>query len=870
MKKYFTFIIVSIIVCVNVMGCVNKNTGNKQILLSENWKVQQSNRIKADGKYLSQTGSSTNGWYNATVPSTVMGVLTENGLYKDLLVGTNYKVGDKGVFDSSWWYRTTFKLSKEDRSKRISLDFDGITYRANIWLNGKLIAPKEEVYGPFCRFSFDVTNIVEEYNVLAVEVFRAQWAEPNIGFVDWNPRPLDESMGIFREVRLNITNDIKIENTYVQSLVNTESLQEAWLTISTDLSNLSDEKIEGKLVGEINDIKFSIPIILNAKEKKVVKLDSEDIGELHLLNPRLWWSADLGNPDLYNLNLKFVIKGEVSSQENVTFGIRQIDTYFTEAGHRGFILNGKKVLIKGAGWTDDIFLRDTPASNERQVKYVRDMNLNAIRFENIWGTSQNIYDMCDKYGILALVGWSCQWEWKGYLGIPDDEFGCIRSEENMNLLTRFLNDQVLWLRNHPSIIAWYGGSDKLLRPELERRYIALLSKIDNRPYVGSAKGLISSVTGATGMKMVGPYEYVGPDYWFLDSKYGGAYGFNTETGPGPQIPVYESILKMIPEDKLWPVNEVWDYHCTAAREALNNLDVFNEAMNGMYGKPENLQDYLRNAYIMNYESTKSMFEAFRVNRKKATGIIQWMLNSAWPSLYWQLYDYYQIPLPAYYGVKTANMPYQLIYNYKDNGIYAVNETLETAKGLKAVIKGFSIDSKLVYEKVVDFSMEPISSKKICTIENTLKNSFVSLKICDREGKQIAENFYSLSSVPNKYDWGKTNWIGTRLLEFADFKDLNKMPLVKLDASVQKNKNGKVIHVKLENTSSTIALFTCLKLQRANGEIIYPVYWENNYMSIMPGEKLTLDCDITDIRQNVQDWFVTVSGYNIKDLRISVK
>jgi exo-1,4-beta-D-glucosaminidase len=338
------------------------------------------------------------------------------------------------------------------------------------------------------------------------------------------------------------------------------------------------------------------------------------------------------------------------------------------------------------------------------------------------------------------------------------------------------------------------------------------------------------------------------------------------------MPVYESIIKMISEDKLWPLNDVWNYHCTTAREALNTLDVQNNVINGMYGKPDNLRDYLNSAYLLNYESTKSMFEAFRVNRKEATGLIQWMLNSAWPSLYWQLYDYYQIPTPAYYGVRTANMPHQLIYNYKDNGIYAVNETLTATEGWKAVIKGFSIDSKPIYEKEIEFSTAPISSKKIFTIENTLKNSFVSLSIYNKEGKRIARNFYCLSSIPNEYAWNKTNWIGTPMTVFADFKDIRKMPNVelKLDAFVLDGENGKTIQVNIENTLSTIALFICLKLKDANGEIVYPAFWEDNYISILSGEKVTLNCDIENAKIDMNNLFVTASGYNVEEQKVKIK
>jgi len=867
MKSLSIFIIIWIASCIHLFAsATNEKINPQQMLLSDNWSIQQSSKVNADGQVISSENFSTSNWYPATVPSTVMGTLTKNGLYAGLLEGTNYKTADRTPFDSSWWYRTEFKISKKEKGQHYSLQFEGLSYRANIWLNGKLIASKDDIYGPFCRFSFDITNLIEDNNILAVEVFRAQWGEPNIGFVDWNPRPLDESMGLFREVKINVTGEVSLKNTRVQSRVNTQSLSEAWLTIETEAENLSDKKISGQLKAEIGSIKFSIPVSLEASEKKIITIKPEDIKDLHIKNPRLWWSVDLGKPELYNLDLNFSVSNQISASENITFGIRQIDTYFTDKGHKGFLLNGKKVLIKGAGWTDDIFLRDTPESNERQVKYVKDMNMNTIRFENIWGTSQNIYDLCDRYGILALIGWSCQWEWKVYLGTPDDEFGCIKSEHDMNLLTRFLNDQVLWLRNHPSIIAWYGGSDKLLHPELEKKYMALLPTIDDRPYVGAAKGLESPVTGKTGMKMVGPYEYVGPDYWFVDSKFGGAFGFNTETGPGPQIPVYESIIKMIPEDKLWPINEVWDYHCTTAPEVLNNLNVLNSAMEGMYGKAENLKDYLRKSHLMNYESTKSMFEAFRVNRTESTGLIQWMLNSAWPSLYWQLYDYYQIPVPAYYGVKTANAPQQLIYNYKDNGIYAVNETLSGVNNLKAVIQGFSFDSKPLYKEEISISLQPDASIKIFEVKNLAKNSFVSLRLYDQNGKLVAENFYSLSSKQNSYAWDKTDWVGTPLNDYADFKDLSKMPTANLNIKISGNsdKNPSVIQVEIENSSATIAHFVDMKLVNDKKEIIYPAYWSDNYVSILPYEKKVYTCKLDNAKYN--DIFVCLSGWNINDFK----
>jgi exo-1,4-beta-D-glucosaminidase len=846
--------------------------------LREGWKIQSSEKVAADGAALSTDGASVEGWYNATVPATVMGALTrDNGMYKELLDASNYKEADRTPFDASWWYRTTFGLS-DLKGKRVLLQFDGLSYRANIWLNGELVAPKEEVFGPFSRYSFDVTEMVGGENVLAVEVFRAQIGEPNIGFVDWNPRPLDESMGIFRDVTVEVTGAVDVANSWVRTDVDTETLREAKLTVETDVTNNSAKSVKGVLEGTIGDIAFSRELTVAAGEKQHVVFTPEDVAALRVQNPRLWWSAGMGEPEMYEMEVKFVVgkKREVSDSECVAFGIREIESYFTPEGHRGYMVNGKKVLVKGAGWTDDIFLRDTPESNERQVKYVKDMGLNTIRFENIWGTSRNIYEMCDKYGILALVGWSCQWEWEGYIGIPDDEFGTMRTAADIDLMTRFLHDQVLWLRNHPSIIAWYGGSDKLMHPEIERRYMALLPTIDNRPFVPSAKKLTSEVTGPSGMKMYGPYDYVGPNYWFVDNRLGGAYGFNTETGPGAQLPVLESIVKFIPENELWPMGPSWDYHCTtSAGTMMNSMTMMTEVVTEKYGAARDLKDYLRKADLVSWESTKSMFEAFRANKPATTGLIQWMLNSAWPGMYWQLYDYYGVPNASYYAVKKANSPYQLVYNYKDSGIYIVNEKPSNTTQLKAIVKTYGIDSQLLSEQeITGLSAEANSSARIAEVDKSAKNTFVALALYDGSGRRIAENFYALSATDDVHDWESRAWETTPVKEYADFRDLENIAPATLEVRSSAGKKGgnDVVTVELRNTSSVIAFFTSMKLKDSRGEMVVPALWSDNYVSVLPGETRSFECVIDSAEGSVDvgSLSVEIEGWNVAAQRLAAR
>ena len=160
--------------------------------------------------------------------------------------------------------------------------------------------------------------------------------------------------------------------------------------------------------------------------------------------------------------------------------------------------------------------------------------------------------------------------------------------------------------------------------------------------------------------MNGPYDYVPPIYWYADTKNGGAFGFNTETGPGPQVPPVESIKKFIPKDHLWPIDTMWNYHCGG--NVFCNLNRYNEAIDNRLGKPAGLEEYVTKAQFINYESMRAMYEAFTSNKYNATGIVQWMYNSAWPKFWWQLYDYYLMPNAAFYGAKKACEPLHIQYN----------------------------------------------------------------------------------------------------------------------------------------------------------------------------------------------------------------
>lgn len=806
--------------------------------------------------------------YHTTIPATAMGVLLGNGVYSEkILEGLNYKAFDRSRFDHPWLFRNSFQLPPLHSGQHVFLKIDGLSFSANIKVNGKMVASRDSVRGPFRQYMFEITRYVKTSNLLDIQLFRAQDGDPNIGFADWNPRPADESMGIFRKISLEIVDDVLMENTAVFSKVNTETLKEAWLTIETELTNLTGHPVKGALVGHIGkDISIYLPVTLAADEHRKVKITPNEIRRLHILNPRLWWCNNMGKPEMYDLSLRFEMATKLCDDNNVSFGIREINDYLTPEGYRGYTLNGRKVLIRGAGWTDDIFIRDTPERYRRQIESVKDMNLNTIRLENIWGNSDDLFDLCDRNGILILAGWSCQWEWAEYVGkSKEDKYGCINTSQGMNLLVDQLHDQVLHLRNHPSIICWLIGSDKFPRPELEQRYRGMLSLIDDRPILCSAQHIVSDVSGSSGVKMYGPYEYVGPGYWYEDTTHGGAYGFNTETGIGAQLPVRETIERIIPADKLWPVsgNEYYNYHCTASKTAMNSLDMLTDVIHRRFGGADDLDDYLKKADLLNYNATRAMFEAFRVNIPNTTGVVQWKLNSAWPSLYWQLYDFYGVPTSAYYAVKTANLPRQLVYNYGDRSVYAVNET-NVPSTIYASLRLFDLQSQQIQKADSMLTMPPYTSTRVFTLDKFSDMAFLFLNLKDKGGKLVGKNEYCLTEKSDQYDWKKSTWYYTPMVFTASMEALSSLPRVKLKLTV--HRIGQTLSVVVKNESAAISFFNTLVLRHANGHAVGYSHWTDNYFTLLPGESRNIVCTECPPTDKLS---LSLRGWNTKEHIVNI-
>lgn len=858
-----------------VIACSTNREADSFLLLDKGWQIQSSLKINKSGEELSLAMSSEPGWYKANVPSTVFGSLVNEGIYRDIFFGKNLEKVDKKQFQSSWWYRKNFKVTNEEASA-FTLEFDGIIYRANIWLNGKQIASADTTAGPFRQFSLNVSNYIKRdtENVLAIEVFPPVAGDLTVGFVDWNPEAPDRGMGIWREVRLHCSGDVSLRYPFVQSKLDT-TLKSAELVVSCEVTNNVLNEVSGYLDLTIGgNIKINKKVRLKPGEMRRIEFSPEEFSTLEFKNPRVWWTHDLGEPELYDLKIRFIHEKTVSDQVETRFGIRNIESYkYFKYGrqHNGYKLNGKKIVVKGGGWVDQLFLMPDSLKLERQIEYVKHMNLNAIRPEGFWGNNHDLYDICDREGVLIMTGWSCQWEWPEYCGKKecDDLYGCIQTKEEIELISRSWKDMIKWLRNHPSIFMWMTGSDMLPLPELEEKYIAILKEEDpTRPMVTSAAMRKSTISGWSGMKMEGPYEYVPPVYWYADTVYGGAYGFNTETGPGAQVPPIESIREMFPADSVWPVNDLWEYHC--GRNEFQTLARYNTAMNERFGKPGSLEEYCKKAQLLNYESIRPMFEAFQVNRYHATGIIQWMLNSSWPKLIWQLYGFDLLPNAALYGTKKALEPLQAIYDYGKHEIVVSNSSWGNYNDLMVSIRVLNLDMKELLIKNIPLEIGEDESKVIFEMPDIIEGLdptyFLDLRIVSSLKDTLAINQYLLTQTIHEFDWGKTYFVHTPTKKHQNLKQINLLPALQLKSRLSStiNNDKTNIIIELENPSINLALSVELMLlEDKTGHFVAPVYLDDNYFSLLPGEKRTVYgyCYNRDLKGGMPE--LRVSGFNIK-------
>jgi exo-1,4-beta-D-glucosaminidase len=850
--------------------------GGAALPLRDGWRLQSGCKTQAQGDAISKIGFDDKGWYAAAVPSTVLAAQVADGEFKNPyygdnlrgIPGTTYPVGMNfanlamaadSPYRCGWWYRKQFEIPANDRGRTLWLRFGGINYRANVWVNGKRIADSTQVAGAYRTYEFDITAyaLPGKANVVAVETFAPTETDLGINWVDWNPCPPDKDMGLWGAVDLVTSGAVSVRSPLVVTHLAEGSGGPAELTAYAELHNSSSGAVKGGVIAEIAGVRLRQAVELQPGEDKTVVFDPATYPQLHIQHPALWWPYQMGTPHLETATVAFEEDGRTSDERSVRFGIREITSELTDKGFRLFKVNGKPILIRGAGWSQDMLLRQDPTRLAQQFGLVKDMHLNAIRLEGKLETEE-FFRLADEQGILVMLGWCCcdQWEHWGKW-----------TAENHAVAAASLRSQMLRLRHHASLLVWLNGSDNPPPADVEKAYLDIEAETHwPNPVLSSASQTPTSVTGKSGVKMTGPYDYVAPSYWLTDTnRHGGAYGFNTETSPGPAIPTLSSLKKFIPPASIWPPDAVWSLHYGGG--GFKKLTVYNDAMDATYGPAKDLEEYLRVSQTMAYAGERAMFEAYGRNKYTSTGVIQWMLNNAWPSMIWHLYDYYLDAGGGYYGAKKACEPLHVQYSYDDHSVYVVNSEYRPAGKLEATVDLYDLHLKRLFSQQADVVSDADSSTKALTIpaENFSSASplFVALSLRDAQGKIVSRNFYWVPAKLTEFDWSKTDYTHTPAASHEDLTALRQLPKARVEASIERTPGGAIL-AHLKNVSDTLAFQVSVAGVDASGNDVSPLPWSDNYIELMPGESRTLSASPA---KGAAVSSIVVAGWNIPSMTL---
>jgi len=856
------------------------------IPLRDDWRLQSSAETTAGAEEISSPGFAAEGWYKTDIPITVLAAMAEHDVYPHPYFGLNlksipgYKEGrwlamaEDSPFYPTWWYRKSFMVPGGLKSKSMVLHLDGINYKANVWLNGRKIADSSEVIGMFRRFEFDVDEYVKagEENVLAIEIsapgkipdikYRTKQLEATTGWDDHNPQPPDLNMGIWRDVYISVSDGVVLKNPYVVTDLDLPDLDKAFLTLSAEAVNKTDKAVVGEIKATIGNIRISKSFSLEAGETGTVKFTPEDYNELVVQDPKLWWPNPVGEQNLHTLRLDAVVDGRISDSKQVRFGIREVSTYINDEGWRGYRVNGKNILVRGGAWmTSDMMLNLTDRRYDALIRYAREANLNVLRSEGFSiRETDEFYDICDKYGVLVV----------------QQIFG--RNLPDEPLAVDLIEDMILRIRNHPSLIHFLGHDETFPTENLDRSYRDLIEKYTPertyQPHSGAFNIGNRFKTGGTRTGTLELWTYATPSHYYTH-KEDGAWGFAQSGGIGGIFAPYESARKMMAEEDLWPIdNETFSFHTVL--QGLEYFDLTLKSLNERYGTPAGIEELLMKGQALNYESARGMYEAYARNKYDALGITTWKYDAAWPAvLTWQYVDWYLNVGGAYYGAKKACEPLHVQYSYDNHSVCAVNSFHEDFNDLKVTAKVYNFDLDEVYSESASVSVAAdgiAEAFKIDFPEKISKTYFLSLKLHNGAGEEVSDNFYWLSTTPDiqgSKDEVRTGkgWgiLKANPESYADFKGLNDLPEVKIDAGfeVESGEKESMVRVKLTNTGSHLAFQVHLALVKDEGGYeISPTFWEDNYINLLPGESRTISARYYNSDLGKSNLSLKIDGWNV--------
>ncbi|PYH49860.1 putative glycosyl hydrolase [Aspergillus saccharolyticus JOP 1030-1] len=873
------------------------------------WYLQSSVQAREDARKLSQPDVKTDSWHRIGPRSTVMAGLLQAGVYNEseLFYSDHMNGVVLSDFLSPWLYREEFGLQVPPRGDHIFLVTHGISSKADLYLNGAQVASSDYQQGSFGGHQYDVTAHVRSgKNALVVQAYPTDYhADFSQGFADWNPAPPDNGTGVWRDIELKQTGPTSLSPVRIVTDFKTAPNERATVWVITDVTNHNNVPFQGALQGIIETdqdvgmqqrIPFSGNVRLKPNEHATVSLP------VVIPNPQIWWPATWGRQSLYAVQLNVTtLQGTVSDRSRrSTFGIRHVKSQLNSNKDRSFSINGQSFHVRGAGYAPDLFLRFDINRIRAIFRYVLDMGLNTIRLEGKLEHPE-FYDLADRMGIMVLAGWECCDKWEAWEYNPDSEARQWTSTDYTTAYHQMYHESA-YLQTHPSLLGFILGSDYWPNEHATAQFLSALEQTNwTNPIIASASGRGSPpALGPSGMKMLGPYDWVPPNYWTANpqdqdiTEWGTAYGFGSEQGPGVGTPTFPSLTRFLsPADlhNLWSHPSAGSYHLSPPRAGeFHTRKLYNTALFRRYGTPTSLEDYLQKSQMMDYEATRAEFEGFTMNQnssrnggRPAMGVIYWMLNSAWPSLHWQLFDYYLRPAGAYFGTKAAAAQGEHVaYDYVSQDIRVVNNHHQPTSGrhrdkrrveveLITAADGKTVDRQVVVG--VD-ETEPGASIPIANVADAVNQlsgvGFLKLLLKDSaNGSVLSRNVYWVTKKNDILDWEKTNWYTTPVSRYADFTGLSTLRMASVLAHVnrkQTTEDGSTLEVALENKADIPAFFIRLTAVDAanrqedevDGEMA-PVIWSDNYVTLFPRESLKLTVQIP----RKDGWRMVMTGVNVK-------
>ncbi len=884
----------------------------RDVELADGWKLVSADRAGDDGARISAAGYDDSDWVPARrMPGTVLDLLQQAGVYPNLYYGKNLLTEvPQDLYTRDWWYRTSFTAPPGLRTYR--LDFPGINYRAEIWLNGHRLAGNREIVGMYNAHDLDATRWVlpGAVNTLAVKVTpeRAlqdidgvELADSWYDWINWrylghqgpggNPAGIsfvaDRNAGIFKPVRLRAFGAVDIGTPTVTTDLPAEST--ARLTVYATVGNDTDEPARGVLTARISrpgkpTVQVAQPVTLPPRQRREIAFRPDDFDELTVTDPDLWWPYTMGTPALYDIDVEFTENRTVTARAAGRFGIRTVTQGRDDDGGKrpdggDFYLrvNGRDFPVRGATYTPDLLYRYDPGRDRAILRYVTDLGLNLLRLESKIA-SEEFVAMADEMGIPLMYGWMCcnQWErWAQW------------DAEDRRVADESLRSQIGMLRAHPSAFVWANGSDGRAPEEIRTGYRRILTELH---WPGAVVDTVSSFARDAsgrplwdGIQMSGPYSWRPPTYWF-SGRYPATRGASAEQGDNEHIPPYASLRRFIPPESLWPINSTWYFHA-GSNEQNSTLTNVRRAIDRRYGPSTNARMFADKAQLAHYEATRAQFESFAANGwdgHKMT--VYWMLNSHWPSFFGNIIDYYLRPGGTYYGAKKGLRPLSAVFDsyatgdHRQGHVTVVNQSPEQRRGLRVRVRTYDLAGAVRDDRGADGIDVPAGgAARALTIGPGPADSpvfFVRAQLLDDGGQVLADNVYWQSQTPDDVGPPANDAaFETKQVSWADMTALNTMPRAAPEVSARRGDDERTVLIRLRNPGRAVAFFERVELLGAAGpdesaEEILPIGYDDNYVTVFGGETV-------EIRGSVPDGGPTptrvrVTGYNSAPVVVAVR